>query len=133
MWCLLITLANRLDPDQARQNIRPGSDPNCFDTLMVFLAEIFKNSWFWKISRRQKKTCKFIQNEKLSVYHWSTKSITYPAWGAGSPLVPSLKESKKENCNQLFTRFYHIPLFIRLIEVQVLYNIYINRNFLTSV
>ena len=129
MWCLLITLANRLDPDQAGQNIRPGSDPNCFDTLMVFLAEIFKNSWFWKISRRQKKNMQIYPEWKtISVlclgYHWSTKSITYPAWGAGSPLVPSLKESKKENCNQPFTRFNHIPLFIRLIEVQVLYNIY---------
>ena len=27
--CLLITLANNLDPDQARQNVWPDLDPNC--------------------------------------------------------------------------------------------------------
>ena len=27
--CLLITFANRLDPDQARQNVGPDLDPNC--------------------------------------------------------------------------------------------------------
>ena len=27
--CLLITFANSLDPDQARQNIGPDLDPNC--------------------------------------------------------------------------------------------------------
>ena len=27
--CLLITFANSLDPDQARQNVRPDLDPNC--------------------------------------------------------------------------------------------------------
>ena len=27
--CLLITFANRLDPDQARQNVRPDLDPSC--------------------------------------------------------------------------------------------------------
>ena len=26
---LLITFANSLDPDQARQNVRPDLDPNC--------------------------------------------------------------------------------------------------------
>ena len=26
---LLITFANNLDPDQARQNVRPDLDPNC--------------------------------------------------------------------------------------------------------
>ena len=28
--CLLITFANRLDPDQARQNVGPDLDPNCW-------------------------------------------------------------------------------------------------------
>ena len=28
--CLLITFANNLDPDQARQNVRPDLDPNYF-------------------------------------------------------------------------------------------------------
>ena len=27
--CLLITFANSLDPDQARQNVWPDLDPNC--------------------------------------------------------------------------------------------------------
>ena len=27
---LLITIENSLDPDQARQNVRPDLDPNCF-------------------------------------------------------------------------------------------------------
>ena len=29
-YCLLITYANRLDPDQDRQNVGPGLDPNGF-------------------------------------------------------------------------------------------------------
>ena len=33
--CLLITFANNLDPDQARQNVGPGLDPKLFDTQMV--------------------------------------------------------------------------------------------------
>ena len=32
--CLLITFANSLDPDQARQNVGPDLDPN-FDTRLV--------------------------------------------------------------------------------------------------
>ena len=39
--CLLITSANSLNPDQAQQNIRPDLDPNCLDTLMVFLKDFF--------------------------------------------------------------------------------------------
>ena len=37
---LLITFANSLDPDQARQNVGPDLDPN-FLTLMIFLKIIF--------------------------------------------------------------------------------------------
>ena len=29
LYCLLITCANSLEPDQARQNIGPDLDPNC--------------------------------------------------------------------------------------------------------
>ena len=36
----IITFANSLDPDQARQNIRPDLDSNCM-TLMVFLKDFF--------------------------------------------------------------------------------------------
>ena len=38
---LLITFANSLDPDQARQNVRPDLDPN-YLTLMVFLKIFLK-------------------------------------------------------------------------------------------
>ena len=37
----MITFANSLDPDQARQNIGPDLDLNCL-TLMVFLKEFFE-------------------------------------------------------------------------------------------
>ena len=37
---LLITFANSLDPDQARQNGGPYLNPNCL-TLVVFLKEFF--------------------------------------------------------------------------------------------
>ena len=36
---LLITFANSLDPDQARQNVGPDLDPN-FDTLKVFFKKV---------------------------------------------------------------------------------------------
>ena len=67
-WCLLITLAIRLDPDQAGQNIRPGSDPNCFDILMVFLAEICSKIVDFEKSADDKKTCKFTKKEKNSLF-----------------------------------------------------------------
>ena len=38
---LLITFAKKLDAGQARQNIGPDLDPSVFDTLMIFLKEIF--------------------------------------------------------------------------------------------
>ena len=41
--CPLITFANTLDPDQARQNVGPDLNPNLFDILMVFLKENFDN------------------------------------------------------------------------------------------
>ena len=39
--CLLITIANSLDPDQARQNVLPDLGPNCL-TLMAFLKVLDK-------------------------------------------------------------------------------------------
>ena len=38
---LLITFANSSDPDQAKQNVGPDRDPNCFDTLIVFKKVFF--------------------------------------------------------------------------------------------
>ena len=40
----LINFANNLDPDQGRQNVSPDLDPNCFDTLIVFLKEFFEKT-----------------------------------------------------------------------------------------
>ena len=40
--CLLITLANSLDPDQDQQNVGPDLDPILFDALIVFLEEYFE-------------------------------------------------------------------------------------------
>ena len=42
-----MTFANSLDPDQARQNVRPDLSPNCL-TLMVFLKEYFEKVDFEK-------------------------------------------------------------------------------------
>ena len=54
-WCLLLIIfANSLDPDQARQNVRPDLDPNCL-TLMVILKKKFQKVDFEKNSRQQKK------------------------------------------------------------------------------
>ena len=43
-FVLLLIYAISLEPDQALQNVRPDLDPNCFNTLDVFLKEVnFKN------------------------------------------------------------------------------------------
>ena len=54
LWRLLITFANRLEPDQAWQNVGPDLDPNCL-TLMVFLKGLFKKNGFLKKSADNKK------------------------------------------------------------------------------
>ena len=41
----LITFANSLDPDQARQNVLPDLGPSCL-TLIVFLKEFLKKKFF---------------------------------------------------------------------------------------
>ena len=48
----------QLDPDQDRQNVGPDLDPNCFDTLMVFLKEYFEKVDFEK----NQQTTKNMQN-----------------------------------------------------------------------
>ena len=48
---LLITFANSLDSDQARQNVWPDWDPNC-------LTLCLKNVDFEKVSRWQKRHAK---------------------------------------------------------------------------
>ena len=32
-FCLLVSSANSLDPNQAQQNVRPDLDPNCLELL----------------------------------------------------------------------------------------------------
>ena len=55
--CLLINFANSLDPDQARQNVRPDLDPNCL-TLKVVLKEFFEKDDFEKNLQSTKKHAK---------------------------------------------------------------------------
>ena len=43
--------ANSLDPDQARQNVGPDLDPNCFHTLMVLLKEIYFETYYKKCEK----------------------------------------------------------------------------------
>ena len=39
---LLVTFANRLDPDQDQQNVDPDLDRNCLTHQIVFLKGFFK-------------------------------------------------------------------------------------------
>ena len=52
---LLITFANNLDPDQARQNVGARSGSKLFDSPMVFLKEFFEKNDFEKKSAADKK------------------------------------------------------------------------------
>ena len=38
----VITSANNLDLDQVQQTVDPDLDPNCFETVMVFLRKFLK-------------------------------------------------------------------------------------------
>ena len=81
----LITIANSLDPDQARQNVRPDQYLNCL-TLMVFLKEFLKKSILKKISRRQKKHERFPRGQcTLNLKHEGLDG------GGGSGIHYSLK------------------------------------------
>ena len=54
---MLMTFANSLDPDQAKQNIVPGLDPNCL-TLSGFSEIFFENIKFLRKKSTDEKTCK---------------------------------------------------------------------------
>ena len=45
---LYIIFTGNLDPDQAGRFVRPGVDPNCFDTLLAFLHFSFLKSLKFK-------------------------------------------------------------------------------------
>ena len=49
-WCLLITIANRLDPVQDPKNESPDLDSNCLTLWFEFLKEFFKKVNFEKKS-----------------------------------------------------------------------------------
>ena len=54
---MLITFANSLDPDQARQSLS--------DTLMIFLKEFFKNVDFEKNQQTTKKHAKLPSRQRV--------------------------------------------------------------------
>ena len=79
-WChLLITFANSLEPDQARQYVWPDLDPNCL-ILMVFLKEFYKKVDF------EKKSANFKKHAKLPSYLGDTRP-EFKMWGGASKSV----------------------------------------------
>ena len=60
---LLMTFANRLDPDQARQNVRPDLDPINL-ALNVFLIFFFKKVSLEKYQQTTEKSRKITQHAK---------------------------------------------------------------------
>ena len=56
-FCLLITFANHLDPEQGQQIDSLYLDPNCL-TLIVFLKEFFEKNDFEKKSANDNKSMK---------------------------------------------------------------------------
>ena len=67
---LLITFANSLDTDQARQSVGPNLDPNCL-TLMVFLKDFFKKL-ILKKNPHTTKNKKITQHAKSSLFPLDT-------------------------------------------------------------
>ena len=61
--CLLITFANSLDPDQARQKVGHNRNPKCL-TLMVFLKDFFEKVNFKNNPQTPKKAGKITQHAK---------------------------------------------------------------------
>ena len=65
----MITFANSLDPDHARQNVGPDLDPICLTLLqMEFPKEFLEKVDFEKISRRQK-SIKNSRGQSVNPYH----------------------------------------------------------------
>ena len=67
---LLITFANRLDPDQAGQNVEPDLDPICLALRWHSWKNILKKLILKKINRRQLR----IEMQILSL-HWMRQNI----------------------------------------------------------
>ena len=64
-WCLLITFANSLDPDQAWQNLGCNLNPNCL-TLWWYSWK----SWLKKIHRGQKSMPNYPECKELMMLMW---------------------------------------------------------------
>ena len=62
--CQLITFANSLDPDQARQNVWPDLDANCLTLWWYSWKSFLKKLIFKKITTDDKKACKITQHAK---------------------------------------------------------------------
>ena len=56
--CLLITFANKLDPDQTRQNVGPDPDPNCLTLWWYFWKNFWKKLILKKLAD-DKKACNY--------------------------------------------------------------------------
>ena len=67
---LLITFANSLDPDQARQNFRSDLNPKCL-TMTAFLKWFLKKVNFKKPSIWQKKHAKLLRSGPRKHHSWS--------------------------------------------------------------
>ena len=66
--CLLITFANSLDLDQDRQKCRSWSVSKLFDTLIVFLRELFlKVNFPKKLNKQKHKKLPRMQRSKVSL------------------------------------------------------------------
>ena len=80
---LLVTFANSLDPDQARQNVGPGLDPNCLalwsHSWNSFLKKvILKNSAYDKITmQRANSACTHIPYYREILYLHTLKVPVY--------------------------------------------------------
>ena len=61
---MLITFANRLDSDQARQNIGPDLDLNCFTLCDVIPEKKIRKMLILKKVSRQQKSVKIHQEVK---------------------------------------------------------------------
>ena len=58
LYCLAITFADSLNPDQARQICRAWSGSKLLDTLIVLLNEFFENVNFERNQQKTKKNAK---------------------------------------------------------------------------
>ena len=66
---MLITFANSLDPDQARQNVGPDLDPSCLTLWWYSWKNFLKKLILKKVSKWQKKHAKLPSRQSVNLYH----------------------------------------------------------------